>query len=232
MNIVLNVLKINLVLLVWALKVFQQFLTDFLWIESKNKFQLTNSENPCSGIQIVLWPYILQWTYIYLFGPYKLQAEAEFLDVIGTNNSLKSFPPCYSQSPQLTDIPSPPPLPGVFWNWFIMSTLYTETSSLRTLKIIPRGPQLNCTFMNSDSALHCENFDTSLYQDITQFYSGIIYSSVSMRHVGREACSKKIERAGPYITSAPPFTPTSVSWTYPVSGGRGRGGEGCMEGWS
>jgi hypothetical protein len=83
--------------------------------------------------------------------------------------------------------------------------------------------------MNSASALLCENFDTSLYQDITQFYSGIIYSSVSRRHVGREACSKNIERAGPY-TSAPPFTPTSVSWTYPVSGGRG--GRGAWKGGS
>jgi hypothetical protein len=35
--------------------------------------------------------------------------ESELLDVIGTKVSLKSFPPCYSQSPLITDFTPPPP---------------------------------------------------------------------------------------------------------------------------
>ncbi len=42
--------------------------------------------------------------------------------ILGRNwdKSLKSFPPCYSQSPLLT--PSPPSLieQKLFWNWFVM----------------------------------------------------------------------------------------------------------------
>jgi hypothetical protein len=37
------------------------------------------------------------------------------------------------------------------WNWFVMKTLSKKTSSLRTLEIIPKKPQRNCTFMNSAS---------------------------------------------------------------------------------
>ncbi len=37
-------------------------------------------------------------------------SEAEFLDVIEIK-VLKSFPPCCSQSPQVTDPPTPPPPP-------------------------------------------------------------------------------------------------------------------------
>ncbi len=37
-------------------------------------------------------------------------------------------------------LPTPhPPRAKVVWNWFVMSTLYTETSSLRTLKIMCRN---------------------------------------------------------------------------------------------
>jgi hypothetical protein len=57
------------------------------------------------------------------------------LDVIGTKN----FPPCYSQSPLLTD---PPALSKsglkLVCNVNIACT-YTETSSLKTLKIMPRN---------------------------------------------------------------------------------------------
>ncbi len=49
------------------------------------------------------------------------------------DKALQSFPPCYTQSPLLTDSPSP-----LGWNWFVMQTLYAGTSSLRTLKIMPR----------------------------------------------------------------------------------------------
>ncbi len=63
-------------------------------------------------------------------------AEAEFVDIIWT----KVFPPCYSQSPLLTDsTPTPLSWAEVVWNWFVMSRLYTETSSLRTLKSMPRN---------------------------------------------------------------------------------------------
>ncbi len=50
--------------------------------------------------------------------------------------SLNSIPHCYSQSTVLTDVTPPSPL---VWNWFVMLTLDTETSSLRTLKIMPRN---------------------------------------------------------------------------------------------
>jgi hypothetical protein len=46
-----------------------------------------------------------------------ISSEAEFLDVIGTKN-LESFPPCYSQSPLLTDPPPPPSKSGL--DWFVM----------------------------------------------------------------------------------------------------------------
>ncbi len=57
--------------------------------------------------------------------------------ILGHNwdKSLKSFPPSYSRSPQLTD----PPLEQVICNWFVMLTLYTEASSLTTLKFMPRN---------------------------------------------------------------------------------------------
>ncbi len=46
---------------------------------------------------------------------------------------------------------SPPP-PSIEQKWFemvVMLTLYTETSSLRTLKRNAQKPQRNCMFMNS-----------------------------------------------------------------------------------
>jgi hypothetical protein len=52
------------------------------------------------------------------------------------DKSLKSFPPCYSQSPlQTYFLYPPPPSPP----WFETETLYTDTWSLRTLKIMPRN---------------------------------------------------------------------------------------------
>jgi hypothetical protein len=60
--------------------------------------------------------------------------------ILGRNwdKSLKSFPPCYSQSPLPTDF-TLPPWAKVVWNWFVMETVYMETSSLRTLQIKPRN---------------------------------------------------------------------------------------------
>jgi hypothetical protein len=58
--------------------------------------------------------------------------------ILGRNwdKSLNRFPPSYSQSPLLTDFtPPPPPRDKSVWIWF----LWTETSSLRTLKIMPRN---------------------------------------------------------------------------------------------
>ncbi len=57
--------------------------------------------------------------------------------ILGRNwdKSFKSFPPCYSQSPLLL---RPPSWAKVVWNWFV-SKFYTETSSLRPLKIMPRN---------------------------------------------------------------------------------------------
>jgi hypothetical protein len=68
------------------------------------------------------------------------------------DKNLKSFPPCYSQSPLLTDFtPCPPPHPWeklkLVCNVTIIygilksevSRLWPETSSLRTLKIMPRN---------------------------------------------------------------------------------------------
>jgi hypothetical protein len=42
--------------------------------------------------------------------------------ILGRNwgNSLKSFPPFYSQSHLLTDSPPPPSRAKVVWNWFVM----------------------------------------------------------------------------------------------------------------
>ncbi len=61
-------------------------------------------------------------------------AEAEFLDVIGTK-VLRVF-----STP-------PSPLPKMVWNWFVMETLYLETSNMRTFKIMPRNfNQFLCIF--------------------------------------------------------------------------------------
>jgi hypothetical protein len=70
------------------------------------------------------------------------------------DKSLKSCPPCYSQSPLLTYI-SPSPLPRskscleLIRNVNIVQ--YTKSSSLRTFKIIPQKPPRNSTFTNAAS---------------------------------------------------------------------------------
>ncbi len=72
---------------------------------------------------------------------YRLSAEAEFLDVIGTKVLRLSFPPCYSQSPLRLDFTPPPPPPPkkiVAWNWFV-NIVYGETSSLRIHYSMPRS---------------------------------------------------------------------------------------------
>ncbi len=68
---------------------------------------------------------------IFLFGSI---SKAEFLDVIGTK-VLRVFPPCYSQTPA--------PFHPLEQIWFetglLCKTLYTETSSLKTIRIMPRN---------------------------------------------------------------------------------------------
>ncbi len=57
--------------------------------------------------------------------------------------SLRSFPPCYSQSPQLTDFTPTPPPPPLEQKWFETGLwrkhIYGKTSSQRTLMIMPRN---------------------------------------------------------------------------------------------
>ncbi len=63
--------------------------------------------------------------------------------ILGRNwdKSLRSFPPCYSQSPLQMDStpPPPPPVSKSGLKLVCNEKLYTETSSLRTLKIMPRN---------------------------------------------------------------------------------------------
>jgi len=56
------------------------------------------------------------------------------------SNSRTTWGQCYLQSPLLTDFtPSPLPRAKMFFNWFAIVTFRTETSSLRTLKIMLRN---------------------------------------------------------------------------------------------
>ncbi len=64
------------------------------------------------------------------------------------DKSLKSFPPCYSQSPLLTDPPPPPPWATVVWNNIVYRNIKSENYQDYAQK-----PQRNCTFMNSASVL-------------------------------------------------------------------------------
>jgi hypothetical protein len=72
----------------------------------------------------------------------RFRVDANGGRILGRNwdKSLKRFPPCYSQSPLLKSrFYSPSQWAKVVCNWFAMLTLCTETSSLRTLKIMPRN---------------------------------------------------------------------------------------------
>ncbi len=76
--------------------------------------------------------------------------EAEFLDVIGAK-SLKSFPPCYSQSPLLILHSSPWRKSGLKLVCnvnIVYGNLMSENSQYYAQK-----PQGNSTFMNSPSAV-------------------------------------------------------------------------------
>ncbi len=65
--------------------------------------------------------------------------EAEFLDVIGQKSSEFSFMLFTVTSANRFYPPPPAPWAKVVSNWFVMQSLYTETSSLGTLKIMPRN---------------------------------------------------------------------------------------------
>ena len=69
----------------------------------------------------------------------RVTEEAEFLDVIGTI-LLATHSRLYCTNGKVVK------------NWFVMVTLYTETSRLRTQDYAQK-PQRNCTFMNSASGL-------------------------------------------------------------------------------
>ncbi len=63
-------------------------------------------------------------------------SEAEFLDVTGTK-VLRVFLLAVHGHLYWRILHPPPPWEKVVWNWFVMKTLYKETSNLRTLKIMP-----------------------------------------------------------------------------------------------
>ncbi len=90
--------------------------------------------------------------------------------ILGRNwdKSLQSFPPCYSQSPLLTDLP-PPPTPRLSKSCLKLVCkviLFPKTSSLRTLKIMARN--LNelydheFGFWPPEHAYHCPQTPRSL----------------------------------------------------------------------
>jgi len=61
--------------------------------------------------------------------------------ILGRNwdKSLKEFSPLLFKVISTNEFYSPPPWTKVVWNCFVMSTSYMETSSLRSLKIMPRN---------------------------------------------------------------------------------------------
>ena len=78
-------------------------------------------------------------------------SKVEFLDIIGTK-SLKSFPPCYSQSTLITD--PPPPLPSKNGLKLVcnVNIVYGNLKSENS-KDYAQKPRRNFTFMNSASVL-------------------------------------------------------------------------------
>jgi hypothetical protein len=78
--------------------------------------------------------------------------------ILGRNwdKSLKSFPPCYSQSLLLTDF-TPPPLEQVCNVKIVCGNLKSENSQDYAQKL-----QRNCTFMNSASVKEYEHCHVGL----------------------------------------------------------------------
>jgi hypothetical protein len=75
--------------------------------------------------------------------------------ILGGNwdKSLQSFPPCYSQSPLLTDLTPPPPWAKVIWNWFVIVNIEYRNLKSGNSQDYARKPQQNCMSMNSASGV-------------------------------------------------------------------------------
>ncbi len=75
--------------------------------------------------------------------------------ILGRNwdKSLKSFPPCYSQSPLVTDFIPPPPSKSGLKLVCYVNVVYGNLKSENSKDYTPRKqkPQRNCTFMNPAS---------------------------------------------------------------------------------
>ncbi len=104
-----------------------------------NSFRLTNTEKSLSWISklfdlLQIFPTDFQyWPHWSFHSP-----EAEFL-YVNWDKSLKSFPLCCSQWPQLAGFTPCTPLSKSGLKLVCNANrYYTETSSLRTLKIMPR----------------------------------------------------------------------------------------------
>jgi hypothetical protein len=68
---------------------------------------------------------------------FDIWTEAKFLDVIGQKSEV--FSSLLFRVISTKGFSPPPPWSKVVWNWFVMQTLDTETSNLRSLKIMPRN---------------------------------------------------------------------------------------------
>ncbi len=113
--------------------------------------RLTSGSLVCVLFMFIVWDHT-PWTHSQHFStqetPWITQKEdprtrflLSWVRILGRkwDKSLQSFPPCYSQSPLLMDFTPPaPPLSKSGLKLVCNASLYTETSSLRTLKIMPR----------------------------------------------------------------------------------------------
>ncbi len=111
--------------------------------------------------------------------------------ILGRNRdkSVTSFPPCYSQSPLLSDFtptPRPPSKSGL--NWCVMSTLYTETFSLRTPKIMPINLNeivrswIRLLYSYSTCVCVCEQFTVTDEYMVQIQYTNIQYNVFELAH--------------------------------------------------
>ncbi len=119
--------------------------------KTTKKRRLNLSSSPADCFYLLLHPvfsvFILEYWWWGDYGP----TEAEFLDVIGTKR-LKSFPPCFSQSPILTNL-HPSPLEQ---KWFEIVCNVNIVYCIWKPQVWELCPETstklqNCMFMNSAS---------------------------------------------------------------------------------